>query len=84
MNKIEIAKEKFGKLIEEQLARVERMKQDKDFISHIYGIDVILGGHSHTYFTEPAYVNDKKGHQVLVDHEGKNACFVGLIEMEVE
>ncbi|MBQ8940629.1 MAG: isocitrate/isopropylmalate dehydrogenase family protein [Firmicutes bacterium] len=32
MNKIEIAKEKFGKLIEEQLARVERMKQDKDFI----------------------------------------------------
>ncbi len=32
MNKIEAAKEKFGKLIEEQLARVERMKQDKDFI----------------------------------------------------
>ncbi|MBR6400688.1 MAG: isocitrate/isopropylmalate dehydrogenase family protein [Firmicutes bacterium] len=32
MNKIEIAKEKFGKLIEEQLARVERMKQDKEFI----------------------------------------------------
>ena len=59
-------------------------EQDKDFISHISGIDVILGGHSHTYFTEPAYVNDKKGHQVLVDHEGKNACFVGLIEMEVE
>ena len=32
MNKIEIAKEKFGKLIEEQLARVEKMKADKDFI----------------------------------------------------
>ena len=32
MNKIEIAKEKFGKLIEEQLVRVERMKQDKEFI----------------------------------------------------
>ena len=32
MNKIEAAKEKFGKLIEEQLARVERMKQDKEFI----------------------------------------------------
>ncbi len=32
MNKIEAAKEKFGKLIEEQLARVEKMKADKDFI----------------------------------------------------
>ena len=32
MNKIEIAKEKFGKLVEEQLARVEKMKGDKDFI----------------------------------------------------
>ncbi len=32
MNKIEAAKEKFGKLIEEQLARVEKMKADKEFI----------------------------------------------------
>lgn len=32
MDKILIAKEKFGKLIEEQLARVEKMKADKDFI----------------------------------------------------
>ena len=30
IDKIEVAKEKFGKLIEEQLARVERMKADKD------------------------------------------------------
>ena len=59
-------------------------EQDKDFIARTSGIDVLLGGHSHTYFTEPAYVNDKKGHQVIVDHEGKNACFVGSIEMEIE
>ena len=59
-------------------------EQDKDFIARTSGIDVLLGGHSHTYFTEPAYVNDKKGHQVIVDHEGKNACFVGFIEMEIE
>lgn len=32
MDKISIAKEKFGKLIEEQLARVEKMKADKEFI----------------------------------------------------
>ena len=34
IDKIEVAKEKFGKLIEEQLARVERMKADKDFIDY--------------------------------------------------
>ena len=59
-------------------------EQDQNFISHTFGIDVLLGGHTHTYFTEPAYVNDKKGHQVIVDHEGKNACFVGSIELEVD
>lgn len=59
-------------------------EQDKAFIAEIYGIDVLLGGHTHTYFTEPAFVKDKKGHQVIVDHMGKNACFVGIIEMEVE
>ena len=59
----------------------DNAEQDKDFISHITGIDILLGGHTHTYFTEPAYVNDKKGHQVLVDHQGKNACFVGAIEL---
>ncbi len=32
MDKIAVAKEKFGKPIEEQLARVEKMKEDKDFI----------------------------------------------------
>ena len=32
MDKISLAKERFGKLIEEQLARVEQMKADKDFI----------------------------------------------------
>jgi len=32
MDKIAIAKEKFGELIEEQLKRVEKMKLDKDFI----------------------------------------------------
>ncbi|MBO7069274.1 MAG: metallophosphatase [Bacteroidaceae bacterium] len=59
-------------------------EQDKDFIAHTSGIDVLLGGHTHTYFTQPEYVADKKGHQVVVDHTGKNARFIGTIELEVE
>ena len=58
--------------------------QDKDFISHTTGIDVLLGGHSHTYFDRPQYLRDPKGHEVIVDHEGKNARFLGTIEVEIE
>lgn len=55
--------------------------QDKDFIQNTTGIDILLGGHSHTYFERPEYLSDKKGHQVLVDHQGKNARFIGTIEV---
>ena len=59
-------------------------EQDQDLISHTSGIDVLLGGHTHTYFTQEKYVADKKGHQVVVDHTGKNARFVGTLELELE
>ena len=39
MDKIAIAKEKFGELIEEQLKRVEKMKLDKDFIDFQIGFN---------------------------------------------
>lgn len=58
-------------------------EQDKDFIANTTGIDVLLGGHTHTYFTEPQFVSDRKGHQVAVDHTGKNARFIGTFEIEL-
>lgn len=54
---------------------------DPDFIANTTGLDVVLGGHSHTYFKEAQYLFDKKGHMVLVDHQGKNARFLGTIEI---
>ncbi|MBR3858030.1 MAG: bifunctional metallophosphatase/5'-nucleotidase [Bacteroidaceae bacterium] len=54
---------------------------DPDFIANTTGLDIVLGGHSHTYFNEPQYLLDKKGHEVLVDHQGKNARFLGTIEV---
>ena len=56
---------------------------DPDFIANTTGLDIVLGGHSHTYFQEPMYLKDKKGHEVLLDHEGKNARFIGTIEVGV-
>ena len=61
----------------------EKPDQDPDFIAGTTGLDVVLGGHSHTYFSEPQYLHDKKGHEVLVDHLGKNARFLGTIEVGV-
>ena len=55
---------------------------DPDFIANTTGLDVVLGGHSHTYFEEPQCLYDKKGHMVLVDHQGKNARFLGTIEVK--
>jgi 5'-nucleotidase len=54
---------------------------DPDFITNTTGLDIVLGGHSHTYFNEPQYLLDKKGHEVLIDHQGKNARFLGTIEV---
>ena len=57
---------------------------DPDFIANTTGLDVVLGGHSHTYFDKPRYLKDKCGHEVLVDHEGKNARFLGTIEVGLD
>lgn len=62
----------------------ETQDRDIDFIANTTGIDVLLGGHTHTYFDKPRYVKDKRGHEVIVDHEGKNARYVGTIEVGLE
>jgi 5'-nucleotidase len=61
----------------------EKPDMDPDFIANTTGLDIVLGGHSHTYFEEPQCLYDKKGHMVLVDHQGKNARFLGTIEVGV-
>ena len=63
------------------LGFLDEPDMDKDFISHTTGLDMLLGGHSHTYFEAPQYIKDKRGHEVLVDHQGKNARFVGTVEV---
>ena len=41
--KIEAAKEKFGILLEEQLARVEKMKNEADFVDYSKLDKIIIG-----------------------------------------
>ena len=56
---------------------------DNHVIAKTRGIDVVLGGHSHTYLKELGYVEDLDGKQVPVDHNGKHAVFVGDIRLSL-
>lgn len=62
----------------------ENVDQDLNFIRQTTGIDVVLGGHSHSYFKAPKYIKNKENHEVVLNHTGKNAQFLGTLELEIE
>ena len=53
-------------------------------ISHSRNIDIVLGGHSHSYFLKPQVVKDADGKDVPVDQNGKHAIFVGKLVLNME
>ncbi len=57
---------------------------DQELISHTSGIDVVLGGHSHTYFKTLRYVNNADGKPVPVDQNGKSAIYVGKLTLNLD
>jgi 5'-nucleotidase len=48
------------------------------------GIDLVLDGHTHTYFETLRYVNDLDGHPVPVDQNGKHGAFVGKLKLSFD
>jgi len=57
---------------------------DRKLVSATSGIDIILGGHSHTYLKEPIYLKNAKGIPTPITQMGKNASFVGHVTLELE
>ena len=53
-------------------------------ISHSRNIDLVLGGHTHTYMTQLEYWNNMDGKAVPVDQNGKSAIFVGKIVVNLK
>ena len=54
---------------------------DEEFIAETQNIDIVLGGHSHTYFERPEVLTNRLG-QVVVDNQmGKNGRFIGLLNL---
>jgi 5'-nucleotidase len=46
-------------------------------------IDLVLGGHSHTYFRTLRYITNLDGKKIPVDQNGKNAIYVGKMILDL-
>ena len=57
---------------------------DQKVLASSKDIDLVLGGHSHSYFKELRYVNNANGKAVPVDQNGKNAMYVGKLTLSFD
>ena len=57
---------------------------DQKLLASSKDIDLVLGGHSHSYFKDLRYVNNANGKAVPVDQNGKNAMFVGKLTLSFD
>lgn len=57
---------------------------DIRLIENTRRIDVVLGGHSHSYFDEPVYYKNLDGIDTPVQQMGKNAAFIGKIVINLQ
>lgn len=56
---------------------------DQEMISKTRGIDLVLGGHSHTYFEKLRYVKNLDGKPIPVDQNGKHGIFLGKMKLSL-
>ena len=57
---------------------------DQAMIAGSRYIDLVLGGHSHTYFTQLEYVKNLDGQQVPVDQNGKHGIWIGKMTVDLK
>ena len=56
---------------------------DEELIPATRNIDVVIGGHSHSYFTSPKLLRNADGVVVPDNQMGKHACYVGTLELKL-
>ena len=61
-----------------------RGEDDQYMISRSRNIDLVLGGHTHTYMPVMEYWKNMDGKSVAVDQNGKHAVFVGKIVVDLK
>ena len=55
---------------------------DPQLIGKSRDIDLVLGGHSHTYFKTLRYVRNAEGRDIPVDQNGKSGIFIGKVMLD--
>ena len=56
---------------------------DSNVFTQTEGVDLVLGGHSHTYMQELEWLTDAQGKRVPADQNGKRAIYIGRIVMNL-
>jgi len=56
---------------------------DCDVARQTHGIDMILGGHTHTFMSEPDFITNLDGKKVLVNQAGFAGINVGRIDINI-
>ena len=57
---------------------------DTEVIPASHGIDLVLGGHSHSYFEHPEVMKDADGKDVYCNQMGKHGRYIGLLELDMQ
>lgn len=60
----------------------ERKVSDEDLAKESEEIDLIIGGHTHTFLDKPLVYTNKKGRDVLVNQVGFGGIILGRIDFE--
>ncbi len=56
---------------------------DQDLLKGVENVDMVIGGHSHTYLEDAAYVRDASGREIPVVTDGCWGLYVGKIEIRL-
>ncbi|MDR1003939.1 MAG: metallophosphatase [Prevotellaceae bacterium] len=64
--------------------KLRTLSCDEELAQNTSGIDLILGGHTHTFMSQPTIYCNKEGNDVPVLHSGANGVFVGEVKLTFE
>ena len=60
------------------------INSDRKLAAETQNIDIILGGHTHTFFDKPLVLKNSKNKDVLVNQVGWGGVYLGRIDIDVE
>lgn len=60
------------------------LEYDNGLVAQTRGIDLVLGGHTHTVMEKPEFLFNADGKEIPVLHSGSKGVYVGEIELSVQ